>query len=92
MEGSDNLSAVFEARIKAQRAQIDEHAQVLRRYCLELVDLIDKGIYAREAAECQYEHCRSTDALGSILSEKQRRIVLVNGMALATGGRRSYDR
>lgn len=89
---TDNLSAAFEARINAQRAQIDEHAQVLRRYCLELVDLIDKGVYAREAAQCLYEHCRSTDALGYILSEKQRRTVLVNGMALATGGRRSYDR
>ena len=42
---SDNLSAVFEARINAQRAQIEEHAQVLRRYCLELVDLIEQKGY-----------------------------------------------
>ncbi len=89
---SDNLSAVFEARINAQRAQIDEHAQVLRRYCLELVELIDKGIYAREAADCQYEHCRSTDKFKDIEAQIKRRTGLVNGMAQATGGKRSYDR
>lgn len=92
MEGNGNLSAVFEARINAQRAQIDEHAQVLRRYCLELVDLIDKGVYAREAAECQYEHCKSTDMFKGIEAQIKRRTGLVNGMREATGGRRSYDR
>lgn len=80
-----SLSEVYANRERAQRDMIEEHAQIMKRYCLELVDLIDSGAYVQEAAEGMYESCRSTDALQSIISEKQRRTVLVNGMRIVTG-------
>lgn len=80
-----SLSEAFERRVRAQREMIEEHAQVLKRCCMELVALIDSGEYVREAAEEMLDKCRSTDALSSIMSEKQRRAYLVNGMEIATG-------
>lgn len=34
---SGNLTEAFERRVRAQREMIEEHAQVLKRCCLELV-------------------------------------------------------
>jgi hypothetical protein len=85
VEEALSLTEVLENRKRAQRAMIEDHAQALRRCCLELVELIDSGEYVREAADCMYDKCKSTDALGRIFSERQRRTGLINGMEIATG-------
>lgn len=83
------LSEALASRERVHREMIEDHAQALRRYCVELVRLIDSGEYVREAADmCWLDRCKSTDALANIYSEKQRRTMLVNGMEMATGKRR----
>jgi hypothetical protein len=85
MEEALSLTEVLENRKRAQLAMIEDHAQALRRCCLELVELIDSGEYVREAADCMYDKCKSNDAFGRIFSERQRRTGLINGMEIATG-------